>query len=459
MGAHSFGWSWKTKKKMCVLLILGFTLLASADDDHLSISVSKPLTLRLPPGSPVEKSPGSTSGAVFVCERIYIDGLSRLHNLEKYAHTEKVKVNIVGGRTSLDDAEVCFHRNMSRGIGLCPQSQWEKLVFGAWVHPMSPFDNKLLDVRTSSPSLEILEVSIEEELLLYRVVFLVLGIFLLAMANPLSKSVVFYYGGAMAVGVILVILMVLFQGMRMLPTGRKNSLPIVIYASLVGVGSFAVRYLPGLLRSLLMEIGTGDDIYPPLVTSLLVCVILTGAWVGFWVVRKTLLTEDGSVDSSVAFFIVWSIRILSGLLILQSSLDPLLATVALVSAILFSSAVNWISKSRLLHRLQRHVFTTPKKRQHRKSRISQTPPVPVRRSSFDWEAYPSTFHETPDRKNFSNEEWESFTKESTKQALEELISSPDFSKWAVRNAERITLAPATGHHKQQSSSRWLPWFI
>ena len=38
---------------------------------------------------------------------------------------------------------------------------------------------------------------------------------------------------------------------------------------------------------------------------------------GFWVVRKLVLREDGSVDISTAHFVAWSIRILGALMILQ----------------------------------------------------------------------------------------------------------------------------------------------
>lgn len=49
------------------------------------------------------------------------------------------------------------------------------------------------------------------EFFMYRVVFLILGIVLLSLASSLSKSLAFYYSSAMAIGVILVILVVLFQ--------------------------------------------------------------------------------------------------------------------------------------------------------------------------------------------------------------------------------------------------------
>jgi len=51
------------------------------------------------------------------------------------------------------------------------------------------------------------------EFLFHRLVFLVLGLFMMLTARVLSESVVFYYGSFMTIGVILVILMILFQVM------------------------------------------------------------------------------------------------------------------------------------------------------------------------------------------------------------------------------------------------------
>jgi hypothetical protein len=50
---------------------------------------------------------------------------------------------------------------------------------------------------------------------------------------------------------------------------------------------------------------------------LLAFVALTGAWMGFWVVRKLVLTEEGSVDISTSHFVAWSIRLLAVVMILQ----------------------------------------------------------------------------------------------------------------------------------------------
>ncbi|WMV09306.1 hypothetical protein MTR67_002691 [Solanum verrucosum] len=53
--------------------------------------------------------------------------------------------------------------------------------------------------------------------------------------------------------------------------------------------------------------------------------------------------------------------------------------------------------------------------------------------------YYSTFHKTPNRKRFSPKEWEDFTQESTKEAVAELASSPEFTDWIIKHADRIQL--------------------
>ncbi|GKU98805.1 hypothetical protein SLEP1_g11754 [Rubroshorea leprosula] len=170
-------------------------------------------TLQLSPGLQVENSPGLKLGVTAVCERVHIHGLSRLQNLSKFAHSVKVKVKVSQVKPSLmkPNVEICFHGNMSLGIGMCPQGKWEKVSKGLWVRSMSPFDYKLLDIRMTGSSIEPLEVSIEEEFYGYRILFLIVGFILLNSATFLSKSLAFYYSSAMAIGVILVVLLVLFQ--------------------------------------------------------------------------------------------------------------------------------------------------------------------------------------------------------------------------------------------------------
>lgn len=75
---------------------------------------------------------------------------------------------------------------------------------------------------------------------------------------------------------------------------------------------------------------------------------------------------------------------------------------------------------------------------------------------LDADIYPSTFHSTPGRRKFSKDEWERFTKDSTEKALEGLVSSPDFSKWLVDNADRISITPQSS--RAEKHRKWPQWF-
>nr|GMC64064.1 Nuclear envelope integral membrane protein [Ipomoea batatas] len=440
-------------------------------DEH-SLAVSQLTSLQLSPALPMENSPGSRPGAKVLCERVQIRGLPRLKNLNKYANSVIVNISHVttGGR--LPNVEVCFHRNQSRGIGMCPQSQWTRITKGSLIRSMSPFDHKFLDFRILGSSKQTLQVSLHEEFYLYRIVFLVLGILLMAVASSLSKSLVFYYSGAMVVGIFLVILMVLFQGMKLLPTGRKNSLAIFIYSSLVGLGSFLLRYVPTVLCMILTEIGIGEDMYNPLAIFLLLFLVIAGAWLGFWVVRKLVLTDDGSIDIGVSHFIAWAIRIVASTMILQEYLDILLAAEALVCGIfgLINIEKNFHLKFiRLIYKKSSRMigniceilldlFTPTYKESYPRPpsngtipRFNQQSPKPL----SDSDTFYSSYHKTPERRKISKEDLEKLTQQTTKRAMEELVASPDFSRWAVAHADRITLAPKKATPDRQR--RWYHW--
>jgi len=57
---------------------------------------------------------------------------------------------------------VFLFRNVSLVAGMCSHSQWEKVAKGAWTRSVSPFDHKILDIRTAGSTLENFEVSVEE---------------------------------------------------------------------------------------------------------------------------------------------------------------------------------------------------------------------------------------------------------------------------------------------------------
>ncbi|KAL1316126.1 uncharacterized protein LOC107642693 [Arachis ipaensis] len=476
---------------LLLLLCLWASAVLVLADEH-SLCLNQNSTLQLSRGFPVGKSPGSKPGVSVVVERVRIRGLSRFRNLSKFAHSMKVKVLPADPNVRIPHIEICFHRNASLAVGMCSQGQWEKVTKGSWVRSMSPFDHKLLDIRTASSTLENFEVSVEEEFFAYRVVLLILGITLMSLASFLSKSLAFYYSSAMAVGVILVILMILYQGMKLLPTGRKSSLGIFIYSSAIGFGTFLLRYVPGLIRAMLTELGIDEDMYNPLAIFSLAFVTILGAWLGFWVVRKLVLTEDGSVDISTAQFVVWAIRILAAVMILQSSMDPLLGALALLCGSLVN-VMKRVLRSRFLRRLRRSMFKSPKKNRRRsqdpdsspfdnsndghvynmQSKEDSTflqPPLksftlsPCKSSErvftrtppkkLTEDLFPSIIHNTPERRKYSAAEWDAFTKESTEKALEELVSSPDFSKWLSTNADRITVTPNSRNDEQRTWQFW-----
>ncbi|XP_019710600.1 uncharacterized protein [Elaeis guineensis] len=444
--------------RLAIPLLAFFFFSTSADE--LSV-VSHPSKLKLPSGRPVEGSPGSRPGSVMTCNRVHIHGVSRLRHPSKYAHSLKVHLSVAQGDAlfRIQTIELCFHRNASIGVGMCPPGEWQKLSKNSWVQSMSPYGYGILDLRMLPDPSRTIEISTEEEFLFHRLVFLILGMIMMMMARFVSESVVFYYGGAMTLGIMVVILMVLFQGMRLLPTGRRSSLAIFMYSSVVGLGAFLLRYVSGLLRTILVEIGISEDMHNPLGILLFVCLILAGAWFGYWGVRKFVLTEDGLVDSGVAYFVEWAIYILSAVMILQSSLDTLFAAEVLGFVIIVSAITRTHGKSRFLRRLFRRMIksvhrtqvrTSPSYSSHAEYSRFQSPGSPNRRPRMPFEEnYYSTFHRTPERREFSKEEWDIITKEHTNKALKDLVSSRDFNQWALANVDRIVVTPPQDHRHER----------
>eukprot|EP01018_Ginkgo_biloba_P007023 Gb_02768 [translate_table: standard] len=426
---------------------------------------------------------------------------------------------------------------------------------------MSPYETRYIDIRMPDTFFESVTISVEEEFRLYRLVFLGFALVLLILAPIVSKWVPFYYSSAMAFGIILVILIILFQGMKLLPTGRKSTLYIVLYGSVIGLGSVILRYVSGLVHSIFHELGFGEEMFNPIAVLLLVCIALAGAWLGYWGVRKLVLSEDGAVDNGTAQFVTWAIRIVAAVMILQSSHDSLLAVLMLIVGVVFTSAVRHMGFRFWHFRPGDSLFRTKDHSLRKKGKSSyvnhsraeflrkfpkedaellksqatalkwsphsprmagpslaatKNSPSPSTRmpgtslaaakntpspslrmsgpffaahkntlspsmaapkitpspnSQIDEQDYYSTFHKTPERKHFSKEEWETFTKDSTRKAIRELVSTPEFSDWAVENADRIMTIPSEKREyisydeneskvgiKQEQSSEGGGWF-
>ncbi|CAN6306140.1 unnamed protein product [Urochloa humidicola] len=463
-----------------LLLITSAAALSVSTPVELTVTSHPPASVHLPTARPISGADGGAAGGPY-CTRVLLRGRpSRLRDPSRFFHALRLRANA----TRPHGLELCFHRNATVGPCKCAASQWQKMPkSGLWVQAISPYDNRILDFRMPADPSRSVVLSTEEEFLLHRVVFLVLGLVLMVVAHTLSESVVFYYGGAMTIGIFLVVLIILFQGMKLLPTGRKSSLAIFAYSTVVGMTTYFLHYLSGLLRSVLVEIGIAEDMHNLLGIFLLVLVILAGAWFGYWGVRKLVLTEDGSVDAGVAYFVEWAILIVSAVMILQSSLDYLFAFAALVFCVVIKGIARIEGKSRFLRyvswglsrgsarhssrygdlgedysrlngahqdgfgKLHGHMRLTPRKNSPL-SGSAKTLSQGVARDS-----YYSTYHTTPERRKFSQEEYDALTREETKKAINQLISSPDFNSWALANADRISVTPPGGSYSSSSSSQ------
>lgn len=145
--------------------------------------------IQVNPSLEVKGSPGLKPERTSLCERVRINGLQRFKHMDKYAHSLKLILNASTSSGKASNFDVCFHRlnslssiflllitilcmdslnvslicrNLSRAIGMCPPSRWEKVSKGSWVQTMSPFDHKVLDVRSISSAKVTLELSAVE---------------------------------------------------------------------------------------------------------------------------------------------------------------------------------------------------------------------------------------------------------------------------------------------------------
>ncbi|GJS96061.1 serine/threonine-protein kinase D6PKL2 [Tanacetum coccineum] len=133
----------------------------------------------------------------------------------------------------------------------------------------------------------------------------------------------------MAIGVLVVVLILLFQARKLLPTGRKNTFYFGIMVSVLGAGSFVIDYFSKVINSLLLNFGISQEIQNPAFVFAVLGIILFGAAFGYWLVRKYIISDDGEVDVGVAQFVKWSMFIVAVTCIFQSTNDNSLAMVAI----------------------------------------------------------------------------------------------------------------------------------
>ncbi|KAM7273293.1 hypothetical protein ACFE04_027957 [Oxalis oulophora] len=419
-----------------LLLITFFTLLAPscATADDVTTFVKGVNFDR--PAVDVTPFPLRTTTAAketILCERVQVSGRSRLE-LSNYANAMRVTLSpsaVIPERLHRKIL-VCFHRNASLGLCQCDSDDWETIQKGIWNSVMSPYDIRYIDVKFGGELSGSVSVAIEEDFHRWRLLCLAVGFCLLLLAPIISSWVPFYYSSSMAIGVFLVVIIILFQ-----------------------VGLF-----------------------------LLVGVILAGAALGYWIVRKFVISKDGSVDAGIAQFVKWSMRIVASTFIFQSTLDTPLAMGALVSCSALCYLITspkWFSKAQHsnLKKGSLWVHRTPQttKKHNRAEFLSKSPKMgpsgrvwnspkqsptmfnsPVRGvilpspgDAISEQDYYSTFHKTGSRKKFTKKEWEEFSRESTRQAIADLTTTPEFTDFLIKHADRIKLVQSDGEVESSQS--------
>ncbi|CAL5431671.1 unnamed protein product [Camellia sinensis] len=413
-----------------------------------------------------------------------------------------------------------FKGNASRGLCQCETDEWKTVHKELWSSVMSPYEDRYVDVKFVDKIAGYVTVTVDKEFQRWRLFCLAFGFVLLLLAPLVSSWVPFYYSSSMAVGVFLVIIILLFQGMKLLPTGRKNVFYLTLYGSVLGAGSFLLHHFSMLVNSILVSFGLSEEMHNPVSIFVLLGIVVAGAALGYLMVRKFVIAEDGSVDVGVAQFVKWAMRVIAATFIFQSTLDTPLAMGALASCLsicflitsfkrngpdstitfgnsIYSANGNpWRGRGRANVRQNRAEFLSRsgmvasrgtlwnsprsssgwsdspvkgnlekgtltdktmelvdsmirRKVQHayKKPKAGFMPDLARYDISDHWEVtrnqhdYYSTFHRTPNRKKFSKKEWENFTQESTRHAVAELASSPKFTDWIIKHADRIQLLP------------------
>ncbi|KAK2982114.1 hypothetical protein RJ640_023396 [Escallonia rubra] len=193
---------------------------------------------------------------------------------------------------------------------------------------------------------------------------------------------------------------------------------------------------------------------------LLVGIIIVGGALGYWLVRKFVISEDGSVDSGIAGFVKWAMRLVAVTLIFQRWKHVAKNNMGRVSKSKMKPGLVFVGlrvageKREHGILLPRHdhgvLFTRSIKSRISLLRHSLASPSTTKGKRNQQDFY-STYHKTPDRKKFSKKEWGDFTEESTRQAVANLASSPEFTDWIIEHADRIQIVPEESSGERSAS--------
>ncbi|RWW84443.1 hypothetical protein BHE74_00006948 [Ensete ventricosum] len=229
--------------------------------------------------------------------------MSRL-NLKSYASSVRVALKVSESMPERlrGKIRVCFHW-LASGISISDEIQ----------KPPLPFFSCTCRDSTVAPGLPWFWISLAA----HGTYCQQLGAFLLQQFNGLRSSSCcfdhsvseFYYGK-----------LYLFQNIFLLIK------PCLLLCFLqLGVGSFIAHYFSTIVNSLLVSFGLSEELHNPVSiyfhdtvsVFIVVGVILSGAALGYWIVRKFVLSEDGTVDAGIAQFVKWAIRFTGVVFILQ----------------------------------------------------------------------------------------------------------------------------------------------
>ncbi|KAG8061953.1 hypothetical protein GUJ93_ZPchr0003g16796 [Zizania palustris] len=311
--------SWRTAPALLLLPSLAALLILSTGDDAAAFQAA---TVERPIKEVSLENPEVTFVPSFLggqfCERVRLSGIPKLH-IGSYASQIRVRMNVSQSMPQKFHwkIEICFHGNVSMGLCQCDLGEWQALQNGMWNAVKSPYGNKYVDVKVADKTSTHFSLSIEEEFQKWRLACLGIGFILLFISPVVSQWAPFYYSSSMALGVLVVVLIVIFQGMKLLPMGRKGLFYLTIYGSMVGVGSYAAHYFSTLVASILENFGLGEEMHNLVSIFLLVAVVLTGAGFGYWMVRRFILSKDGRVDAGIAQFVKWAMRVVAICFVVQ----------------------------------------------------------------------------------------------------------------------------------------------
>ncbi|CAL5435659.1 unnamed protein product [Camellia sinensis] len=229
-------------------------------------------------------------------------------------------------------------------------------------------------------------------------------------------------------------------GMKLLPTGRKNVFYLTLYGLVLGAGSFLLHHFSMLVNSILVSFGLSEEMHNPVFIFVLLGIVVAGAALGYWMLRKFVISDDGSVDVGVAQFVKWAkctiaatfifqlLLILlwqwghwllvceSAFLSLPSSGMVQISTIAFGNSIYSANGNPWWSRGRANERHNRAEFLSRSGMVASRGTLWNSP-----RRSSGWsdspvngmispstglgtrnqQDYYSTFHRTPNRKKFS----------------------------------------------------------